>query len=80
MLHNKIEDGKLAIYLSDEGLGISYNKTRAETESGKTIYPVSVDETAGKVVFEYPTEAINIFVEDKVGNVLQLVVMLQKAE
>jgi len=78
LLWDGYENGTLNLYLSDEGLGINYEAVYAMTETGETIKPVSVDEEKGLVSFAYPSVNINIYIEDKVGNVLHLVVMLQE--
>lgn len=80
MLENNIEDGKLVFYVADYGLGMRYEVAYALTESGERLEPIAMDETAGKVYFEYPKETINVFFEDKVGNVLQLVVVLGQGD
>ncbi len=72
------EDGKLNLYVMDEGLGIDYESIHALNAKGERISPVAVSEETGLVSFAYPKETINIYIADKVGNTLQLAVMLQK--
>ncbi len=71
-------DGKLNLYVMDEGLGIDYESVHALNAKGEMIRPVSFSEEEGLVSFAYPEDTINIYIADKVGNTLQLAVMLQK--
>ncbi len=71
-------DGNLNLYVEDEGLGIDYESIHALNANGERISPVFISEEAGLVSFAYPKETINIYIPDKVGNTLQLAVMLQK--
>jgi len=72
------EDGRLNLYVKDEGLGIDYESIHALNASGEWISPAAINEETGLVSFTYPKETINIYIADKVGNTLQLAVMLQK--
>lgn len=71
-------DGKLNLYVEDEGLGIDYESIHALNANGELIRPVFISEEEGLVSFAYPDDTINIYIADKVGNTLQLAVMLQK--
>lgn len=70
-------DGRLNLYVKDEGLGIDYESVHALNAQGEWISPVAISEETGLVSFAYPKETINIYIADKVGNTLQLAVMLQ---
>lgn len=78
LLWDGYEGEYLNLYVSDKGLGINYEAIYAMTETGEIIKPKTYNEEEGVVSFGYPSVNINIYIEDKVGNVLQLVVMLQK--
>lgn len=66
------KDGSIYIYLKDKGTGVDYNKIYALSESGNTIKPTSHDSSKGLVVFKRPSSSINIYIPDKAGNTLQL--------
>ena len=78
LLSDGYGDGMLNLYVMDEGLGINYESIHALNVRGELIRPVSFSEEEGLVSFAYPEDTINIYIEDKVGNTLQLAVMLQK--
>lgn len=69
---NRNADGKIYIYLEDDISGVDYSKIYAKDDSGSTVLPYSVSDESGLVVFKYPSSSINIFVPDKAGNTLQL--------
>lgn len=73
---SKKSGGKIYIYLEDNLSGVDYNNIYAKTTSNKTIDPESFNEEKSMVVFTYPSESINIFVPDKAGNTLQLLLSI----
>ncbi|MCQ2567589.1 MAG: hypothetical protein MJ127_04210 [Mogibacterium sp.] len=73
---SKKKDGKIYIYLEDNLSGVDYENIYAKNTSGKTIKPESFNEEKSLVVFTYPSESINIFVPDKAGNTLQLLLSI----
>lgn len=78
LVNDGYADGKLNLYVMDEGLGIDYESIHALNANGERILPVFIGKEEGLVSFAYPEDTINIYIEDKVGNTLQLAVMLQK--
>lgn len=72
-------DGKLIINLSDEKSGIDYSGIYAESITGDKTKPDVLDDNPkkGKIAFEYNNESLNIFLPDKAGNTLQLVLTAQ---
>ena len=78
LLSNELEGDNICFYVEDTGLGIDYEGIYAlknsDTDGTDPIYPVSCDAMSGKICFAYPEESINIFIPDRKGNRLQLVV------
>ncbi len=64
----------LYLYLEDDGSGIDYGAAYARTVSGTVISPAKTGE--GYIAFPYPKESVSIFVPDRRGNILHLVVTL----
>lgn len=62
----------LHLYVTDNASGVDYDLVYATTRSGMKTKPLSIDEKKGLVIFKYPSESVNIFVPDKAGNQLQL--------
>ena len=76
LVGNAHVDDMLVLDVEDGGAGIDWNGIYAETLSGKTMAPLSYDEEAGEVIFEFPEESVNIFIPDFKENVLQLVLSI----
>lgn len=66
------KDGKIYIYLEDNITGVDYDKIYAMSAAGNTVLPVSCNVESNLVVFNYPKSSLNIFIPDKAGNTLQL--------
>ena len=60
------------IYLEDDISGVDWDSIKALDASGKEVKPAKIDSDAGYVAFNYPTSAENIYISDKAGNQLQL--------
>ena len=67
-------DGRDAVtlFLADES-GIDYDRISGSDEKGRTIEPVSWEESTGAVTFAYPSEKIEVSIPDRTGNVLRLI-------
>lgn len=74
LLKNEKDGACIRFYVQDSGLGIDYPAVHGETLSGTTVLPDATDEAAGCISFMFPSESLNIFIPDKKGNTLQLVV------
>lgn len=68
----KIGD-RLYLYIEDDVSGIDWEGIYGETMDGNMIDPISYSESGGYVVFEFPSESINIYIPDFKENILQLV-------
>ena len=67
-------DGRDAVtlFLTDKS-GIDYDRISGSDEKGRTIEPVSWEESTGAVTFAYPSEKIEVSIPDRTGNVLRLI-------
>lgn len=67
-------DGRDAVtlFLTDNS-GIDYDRISGSDEKGRTIEPVSWEESTGAVTFAYPSEKIEVSIPDRTGNVLRLI-------
>lgn len=78
LLSSESRDGLLYLYPDDgDGSGVDYDQIFALTGDGTRILPTSRDEAAGCVVFSYSGEPLNIFLPDRAGNTLQLMLTLR---
>ena len=75
LLGNKTNDDGFVLKVEDAGIGVDYREIYAVSASGKVYYPVSASEEDG-VVFEYPSEAWDVYIPDHIGNTLHLSVKL----
>ena len=66
------EDGCINIFVSDDGTGVDWDGIYALDTASNKITPASYDKKSGRVSFTKPTNTINIYVPDKSGNILQL--------
>lgn len=74
LVSSRQEGGYLYLYLEDEESGIYYEGIYAEDRSGNRSVPLSYDPETGCVEFPCPSAAMNVFIPDRTGNLLQLVV------
>lgn len=70
------KEDTLELYFQEDGGEIDFEGIYAVSNSGQTVYPISYDKEKLVVIFAYPNKAMNIFVPDEYGNVLQLVLTL----
>ena len=75
LLGNKTMSDGFVLKVEDAGIGVDYREIYAVSASGKTYYPVSANEEDG-IVFEYPSEAWDVYIPDHIGNTLHLSVKL----
>lgn len=64
------------LYLSDTGSGVDYEKIEAISLDGQSVEPAFVIEETGCVAFAYPETTLNVYIQDKAANKLQLVISL----
>ena len=74
----KVDDKRIGdelfLWFSEEGSGIDYENVTGYLNSGEEIKPIRWDEENDIIVFEFPSESANLFIPDKKGNELQLVI------
>lgn len=66
----------LYLYLSDSGSGIDFSAVEALDLEGNAVEPASVDEEAGCVILPAVSDTINVYVADKAGNKMQLILTI----
>ena len=81
LVSDEVTGGMLRLLVTDDGT-IDYENIFALYNSDLTgqniIRPVEYSEVGGLVVFEFPTESMNVFIPDFAGNTLQLVITVAK--
>lgn len=68
------QNGRLRLFLSDTESGVYYDGIYALDPDGVRSEPLFCDPDAGYVEFPCPASTVNIFIPDRTGNLLQLVV------
>ena len=68
------DENYLYIYAEDKGSGIDYDSCYCLTSDNEKLMPVSYDNDTGCLQFEYTGEDLNLYLYDKVGNRLRLLV------
>lgn len=74
LLSNRQGDGQLCLYLMDEDSGIYYEGIYALNPEEERIEPLFYDPETGRVEFPFPTATIEVYIPDRAGNLLQLIV------
>lgn len=69
---SEIRDHLVYLFVSDEGIGVDYRDVYAISYSNELVYPVSYDENEGVIVFDYPSEPLDVYIPDHIGNILHL--------
>lgn len=77
LLSSTYQNGKIILYLSDTESGVDYDNIYAFSPSGDKIYPESLNETDNYVTFDCEEPSLNIFIPDKTGNTLQLLLTIK---
>lgn len=73
-----LRDGAfLYLYLEDSGSGVDYAQIKALDPDGNEVSPSSYDEEAGYVEFAYPSSSLNVYIPDKTGNQLHLILTVK---
>ncbi len=71
-LGSEVLDGRVFLYVGDEGIGVDYDGVYAANGAGIRIQPAETDPDTGTVVFPYPEEAWDVYIPDHIGNTLHL--------
>lgn len=78
LVDNKVMDGKVILYVNDDGSSVDYAKIFALDAGNNRVEPISTTAIIGEVVFPYPDTFLNVYIPDRAGNVLHLVINNQK--
>lgn len=75
LLSHSLENGLLHLRVTDgTGAGLDAEKIRALDQNGRPVPLLSADLERGELIFDYNKLAMNIFIPDRAGNTLQLVI------
>ena len=77
LLSSEKINNTLVIYFEEDSGFLDYENIYAKSVSGNVVKPLSYNQNNLSVTFQYPSEALNIFVSDLSNNTLQLVVTLK---
>lgn len=77
LLGSQAVGNQIRIFVEDEGIGVDYSSAYGITEDGQRVLPVSFSEEEGYL--DFPGQAgIDIYIPDKNGNLLQLVLSVRE--
>lgn len=72
------EDGLVYLYVRDDGIGVDYSGVYALTASGRMVFPRKTVPEENCVVFEYPSETLDVYIPDYIGNTLHLALRIEE--
>lgn len=73
----EVIDHLLHLFVSDGGVGVDFGGIVALNSDGQEVVPLETDASSGEVIFEHPSQIVNITFPDKVGNVLQVMLVTE---
>ncbi len=74
LVDSKIIDGQIVLYVKDDGSSIDYDRIIALDDAKHVIDPVSCTSIIGEVIFPFRQSALHVYIPDRAGNVLHLVI------
>ncbi|MBR1629561.1 MAG: hypothetical protein IJ679_09930 [Lachnospiraceae bacterium] len=74
IVSNRVENGKIFLYLKDDGSGVFWKKIYAINSGGSRIQPDSFNGIIGEVIFDFSDPYLNVYIPDRSGNVLHAVI------
>lgn len=77
VISDKMADDQIYLYLSDPDSGIDYENISAMDIEGKEVKAAFYDEEGNYIVFDYPDKSLNIYIPDKMGNTLHLILTVK---
>lgn len=77
VISDKMADNQIYLYLSDPDSGIDYENISAMDIEGKEVKAAFYDEEGNYIVFDYPDKSLNIYIPDKMGNTLHLILTVK---
>ena len=72
-----VSDGMLTLTFEDTESGIDPESVQAVAGEDETPVQLTFDEAAGQIVMPYPTEIVDLYVADKAGNILHVMLTPQ---
>lgn len=78
LVSSEVVEGKVYLYVSDEGVGMDPARAYGMTADGERVDPLRTDAGKGLIVFSYPKEDLDVFVPDHIGNILHLAMKRKK--
>ncbi|MCF0141361.1 MAG: hypothetical protein HUJ78_05010 [Mogibacterium sp.] len=76
VVRNYKSGNKFFLYLKDDSSGVDYESIYCMDASENKTTPISYNEETGEVVFSFPANSVNIFISDKAGNQLHLLLTI----
>lgn len=78
LLSSSRSGDQICLYVQDEISGVDYEHIYARTLEGEIFSPTRWDADLGCVWFDYPKQTLNVYVPDRFGNRLQLVLSVDE--
>ncbi len=72
------EDGLVYLYVEDEGIGVDFNGIYALTGSAQTVFPRKTVPEENCVIFDYPSQTLDVYIPDYIGNTLHLALRIEE--
>lgn len=73
-LKSNTENGKVYLYVRDTGSFINWNAIYGLDENNNKVDPLSHNGITGEVIFSIPDVLLNVYIPDRAGNTLHLVI------
>ncbi|MEG0377151.1 MAG: hypothetical protein RR614_01595, partial [Eubacterium sp.] len=68
LTHFEVTEDRLIATFSDTHSAVNFNTVYGITASGTQILPISINADSNQVVFDLPTESIDVYISDTEGN------------
>lgn len=76
LVSSKSAKGKAYLYVKDDGSGVDYGSIYATSADGSRVFPLSVSEKKGLIVFDAPASEMDVYIPDKAENLLHLLIKM----
>lgn len=73
VVSDRKDKDKIYLYLEDDSSGVDYDNIEAIDLDGNLVAAASIDEANAVVSFYYPLDSLNLYIPDKAGNRLHLI-------
>ncbi len=71
---NQVREGEISFFVKDDLSGIDYDRVIATDEKKNAVSPLSYASDTGEIVFPYTGRPLDVYIPDRAGNILHLVV------